>query len=112
MSAIHAGEIDMAFGSALELLSHVREGRARLRGVSLTERLSGFPDVPAIAELVPGYGAPSWFAMFAPKTLPQPLLDKVTAELGRLRDDPDVMARMARGEAVARLGGTERTPRD
>jgi len=105
VTAVYAGEIDYTFSSMLELLAHVRQGRARLLGVTMPERLPGIPDVPAIAEAVPGYAAPNWFAMFAPKGMAPGLMERLLAELGPLRDDADLKARLAAGEAVMRLDG-------
>jgi tripartite-type tricarboxylate transporter receptor subunit TctC len=107
MTAIYAGEIDLAFGSTLEVLAHAQQGRVRMLGTSLTERLPETPDVPAVAEQVPGYAAPNWFSMFAPKGMAPNLTARLIAELGALRNDPDLRARLAVGAAQMRLDGPE-----
>jgi tripartite-type tricarboxylate transporter receptor subunit TctC len=108
MTAVYAGEIDFGVSSMLELLGHVRQGRVRLLGVSTTERLPDLPDVPTIAEAVPGFSASSWFGMFAPRGLPPALLDRLTLELNALRDDEELKARLAASAAVLRLDGPAR----
>ncbi|MES2712472.1 MAG: tripartite tricarboxylate transporter substrate-binding protein, partial [Pseudomonadota bacterium] len=90
-----------------EVLAHAQQGRVRMLGTSLTERLPETPDVPAIAEQVPGYAAPNWFSMFAPKGLPPRLSARLIAELGALREDADLKARLAMGAAQMRLDGPE-----
>jgi tripartite-type tricarboxylate transporter receptor subunit TctC len=105
MTAIYAGEIDCAFSSMLELLGHVRQGRVRLLGVTSGERLPDLPDVPAVAEAVPGYAAPNWFGMFAPRGLAPTLVGRLATELEALRADEELKARLAASAAVVRLDG-------
>jgi tripartite-type tricarboxylate transporter receptor subunit TctC len=105
VTAVYAGEIDFTFSSTLELLPHVRQGQARLLGVTMPERVPEIPDVPTIGEVVAGYAAPNWFGMFAPKGMPPALLAPLVAELGLLREDADLKARLASGAAAARLDG-------
>jgi tripartite-type tricarboxylate transporter receptor subunit TctC len=105
MTAVYAGEIDYAFSSLLELLGHVRQGRMRLLGVTTGARMAEVPDVPAVAEAVPGYAAPNWFGMFAPRGIAPALVDRLATELAALRDDEELKARLAASGAVIRLDG-------
>jgi tripartite-type tricarboxylate transporter receptor subunit TctC len=105
VNAIYTGEIDLIFGSTLEVLAHARQGRGRLLGVTMPQRVPGIDGVPAIAEQVPGYAAPNWFSMFAPKGMPQGATDRLLAELAVLRDDADLKARLSAGEAIMRMDG-------
>jgi tripartite-type tricarboxylate transporter receptor subunit TctC len=105
VNAIYTGEIDFVFGSSVEVLSHHRQGRARLLGMTMPQRVPAVPDIPAIAELVPGYSAPNWFAMFAPKGMPQPLMDRLVAELTAMRDDEVLNARLSPAAAIIRMDG-------
>lgn len=105
VNAIYTGEIDLIFGSTLEVLAHARQGRGRLLGVTMPERVPGIEGVPAIAEQVPGYAAPNWFSMFAPKGMPPAATERLLAELALLRDDPDLKARLSAGEAIMRMDG-------
>lgn len=105
VNAVYAGDVSLIFGSTLELLQHVRQGQARILGVTMPERVPALPDVPAIAEQVPGYAAPNWFCLMAPKGLPERLVARLTAELAAIRGAPDLQARMAEGAATARLDG-------
>ena len=105
VNAIYSGEIELVFGSSIEVLSHVNQGRARLLGVTTTERIAPLPDVPAIGEVVPGYAAPNFFSMYAPKGFPPALRDRLVAELALLRDDPQLKERMAQAAGIIRLDG-------
>jgi tripartite-type tricarboxylate transporter receptor subunit TctC len=105
VTSVYSGDISLIFGSTLELLQHVRQGRARILGVTMPERVPALPDVPAIAEVVPGYAAPNWFCLLAPKGLPPALLARLEAELALVREAPELQARMAEGAATARMDG-------
>lgn len=105
VNAIYTGEIDLVFGSTIEVISHMRQGRARLLGTTLAQRLAETPDVPAIAEQVPGYAAPNWFSMFAPKNMSEPMMARLVAELALLKDDRDMLDRLAQGAAIPRFDG-------
>ena len=105
VNAVYSGDIDLIFGSTLELLAHVRQGQARILGVTMPVRVPQLPDVPAIAELVPGYAAPNWFSIWAPKGTSSALIARLAAELAAARDAPELLARMAEGAATVRLDG-------
>lgn len=94
-NALYAGDIDVVFASTVETLGQAREGRARILAVTTATRISALPDVPAAVEIVPGYIAPNWFAIAAPKGLPAPILARLSSELGALRTDADFRARFA-----------------
>jgi tripartite-type tricarboxylate transporter receptor subunit TctC len=105
VNAVYSGEIDLVFGSSIEVLSHVQQGRARLLGVTTVERIAPMPEVPAIGEVVPGYAAPNFFSMYAPKGFPPALRDRLVAELALLRDDAQLKERMAQAAGIIRLDG-------
>ena len=105
VNAIYTGEIQLVFGSSIEVLQHVQQGRARLLGVTTKERIALLPDVPAIGERVPGYAAPNFFSMYAPKGFPPTLRDRLMAELVLLRDDPQLKERMEAAAGIIRLDG-------
>jgi tripartite-type tricarboxylate transporter receptor subunit TctC len=105
VNAIYAGEIDLVFGSSIEVLPHVQQGRARLLGVTTETRIPVMPDVPAIGERVPGYAAPNFFSMWAPKGFPPALRDRLAAELALMRDDAQLKERMAQAAGIIRLDG-------
>lgn len=105
VNAIYTGEIDFVFGSTVEVLAHYRQGRARLLGMTMPARVPAVPEIPAIAEFVPGYAAPNWFAMFAPKGMPEALMGRLVAELTAMRSDEDLLNRLNSAAAIVRMDG-------
>lgn len=82
------GQVDVTFGTAPPFVPHVQSGRLRVLAVTGKERLAAFPDAPSTAEAgFPGVDASSWFGLFAPKGTPQPVLDKLTQEIGQITSD-------------------------
>lgn len=96
MNALYSGDIDLVFASTVETLAHAREGRARILAVTTAQRIPAVPEVPAAHEAVPGYVAPNWFAIAAPKDLPPAILARFSAELAWLRTDSEFRARFER----------------
>ncbi len=94
-TALYAGDIDMLVTNAIEALGHARDGRIRVLGVGSPKRMPELPDVPAIAELVPGYVMTNWYGLFAPRGVPAGVLSRLEAELPKVRTDPALMQRAA-----------------
>lgn len=107
LNALYGGQIDLIFAPALDVLSHVHEGRLRALGVGMPERLPALADVPAITELVPGYAAPNWFAIFAPARMPEGVRTRLVQALASIREAPELRARMDAGASLLRLDGPE-----
>ncbi|MBR0683002.1 tripartite tricarboxylate transporter substrate binding protein [Roseomonas eburnea] len=95
ISGFLAGDVDVMSGDLATLLPHVREGRGRLLGVTSPERVPAVPDVPSIAEVVPGTGITIWFALFAPRGFPEEAVARLGAELAPLRGGSPLGERMA-----------------
>ncbi len=77
-----AGQVDMMFAPLVNTLPHVRSGRLRALGVTSKQRLPQMPDVPAIAEVLPGYESSAWFGLFGPGRM-EPALTRRLAEAAR-----------------------------
>jgi tripartite-type tricarboxylate transporter receptor subunit TctC len=107
LNALYAGQVDLIFAPSIDVLAHVREGQLRVLGVGMPERVSALPQVPAIAEVVPGYAVPNWFAIFAPARLPDHLRTRMVQALATIRDAPLLRARFEAGAAVPRLDGPD-----
>src|SRR5262245_36133871 len=75
------GHTHMTFAPAPATLALVQSGRLRALGVTTARRFSGLPDVPAIAETVPGYELTSWVGFLAPAATPRPIIMRVHATL-------------------------------
>jgi tripartite-type tricarboxylate transporter receptor subunit TctC len=78
------GHIPMLFISFPSVKEHVNAGRIKMLGVGSSKRLASMPDVPAIAETVPGFEAFSWFGLFAPAATPKEIVAKINADVQRV----------------------------
>ena len=88
LTALYAGDIDILFAGTVETVTHARDGRIRVLGVGTPQRVPELPDSPAIGEIVPGYVATNWYALFAPRGLPDGIAARMQAELAKAREDP------------------------
>lgn len=75
-----AGQVQVICTSPLPAMPHVKSGRLRALGMTSLQRAPAYPDVPAVAETVPGYQSTLWYALLAPARTPQPIIRKVHAE--------------------------------
>ena len=83
------GQVDLTFGTAPPYMPHVHSGKLRVLAVTGKQRLPSLPNVPTTAEAgYPGVNATSWFAVFAPKATPQPVIDKLAADIKKVVEDP------------------------
>jgi tripartite-type tricarboxylate transporter receptor subunit TctC len=76
-------------------LPFLKDERIRLLGVTSRKRSPFLPDLPAIAESVPGYEFDSWFGLLAPARTPKPVIERINAEVARLLREPAILARLA-----------------
>ena len=91
--AVISGENHLMFGGA-SVVTHINSGK--LKGIAVSDKKgwATMPDVPGIGEFVPGYRMALWHGIFAPKGTPQPILDKLRAELNAVLAMPDVKERL------------------
>jgi tripartite-type tricarboxylate transporter receptor subunit TctC len=90
-----AGQVDVIFDNMPSIISHIRGGSVRALGVTSTQRSPALPDVPAIAETVPGYEASAWFGAAAPKGTPRAAIDRLNRELNAALADAGMRAKLA-----------------
>jgi tripartite-type tricarboxylate transporter receptor subunit TctC len=96
--AIAANEIPLGMLASSSVASHLKTGRARALAVASGKRSRFGPDWPTLQEAgVAEVSASTWTAMLAPKGTPQPIIDKLSAELGKILNMPDVKERFATG---------------
>ncbi len=76
---VMGGQVDMLFGTAAAVAGFVSNGKLRALGVTSAERSPSLPNVPAIAETVPGYRVESWYGIYAPAGTPQDVVAKLNA---------------------------------
>ena len=85
----------------LTALPQIKGGKLRGLGVTSAKRATGLPDIPAIAETLPGYEAIQWYGLLAPAGTPREIVNKVQAETARILVLPEVKARLAADGADA-----------
>jgi tripartite-type tricarboxylate transporter receptor subunit TctC len=94
MPDLLAGRVQFYFSPTPQAVGYVRDGRLRALGVTSATRSAALPDIPAIAEFVPGYEANGWFGIGAPKGTSTEIIERLNTELVVLIADPNVKARL------------------
>jgi len=94
MADLVAGRVDVIFSPLAEAMGFIRSGQIRALGTSRLERMPATPDLPAIAETVPGYEFNSWIGVFGPAGLPAPIVDRISAEIAKAVRTEDTRKRM------------------
>jgi len=89
---ILSGQIQMLFDSVPTMAAFVKQGKVRALGTSGTKRSPSLPDVPTIAETVPGFQATLWVGFMAPKGTPMPIVEKLNSEITKILKRPDIQA--------------------
>lgn len=89
------GRIQVFIGAVNSLLPHIRAGRLRLLAGAGGKRFDAFPDLPAIAETVPGVALDVWLGVFMPAGVPQAIVSKANADIARVLNQPEVRANLA-----------------
>jgi tripartite-type tricarboxylate transporter receptor subunit TctC len=95
LNAILAGQgADVIFENLAPALPHIKAGKLRALGVTSDKRSSALPEVPALAESLPGFSIVSWQAIFAPAGVPQPVVDRLSTEMIKAINDPEVKSKL------------------
>ena len=102
---IMSGQGSVGVLSILAAIPHVRNGRLRALGVTSAKRSSIVPDVPAIAETVPGYEAIQWYGLMAPSGTPKDIVARLHKETVALLRTAEIRARLAQDGAET-IGNT------
>lgn len=89
------GQVDVLFDNLPSSIGHIKGGKVRALAVTSQEREPSLPQLPTVAETVPGYEATAWFGIGMPKGTPREIIDKVNAEVNRALADPKFRARLA-----------------
>ena len=89
---IIGGHVDMMFDEIPSVAPNVLAGQVRALGVTGKTRSKALPDVPTVAETVPGYEHTGWFGIMAPAGTPKPIVDRLNAELRAIVAKPEVQA--------------------
>lgn len=105
ISAVMAGDVQMTIVDTPPLVPQMKSGRVRALAVTSAKRSPSMPDVPAMAETVPGYEMVLWIGMFAPAGTPSDVAAKLNAEVVRIVNLSDIREKLA-GMGVEPLGNT------
>jgi tripartite-type tricarboxylate transporter receptor subunit TctC len=100
-----AGSVDCMFDNLGVSMQFVKAGKLKLIAVATAKRMASLPDVPTIAETLPGFAAAAWYAIVAPPNTPAAIVDKVNAGVNEALHDPDVQKHLADLSAEP-VGGT------
>jgi tripartite-type tricarboxylate transporter receptor subunit TctC len=90
-----SGQVQLMFDNMPSSIEHIRAGKLRALAVTTTKRSPALPDVPTVAETVPGYEASAWFGMGAPKGTPPEIVNKLNKAINAALADPNIQARLA-----------------
>jgi tripartite-type tricarboxylate transporter receptor subunit TctC len=89
------GQVQVMFPSPVGLLEYIQAGKLRALAVTTATRSDALPDIPTMAEFVPGYEASGWFGVGAPRNTPSEIIDKLNKEINAGLADPKMQARLA-----------------
>jgi len=93
------GQVQVLF-IGTETIGHIKSGKLRALAVTTATRLDLLPDIPTVAEYLPGYEVSAWFGIGAPRNTPTDIIEKLNKEINAALADPNIKARLAD------LGGT------
>ena len=99
-AVVRAAAEGYTLASMPSVIEYIRAGRLRALAVTTATRSDERPDIPTVAEFVPGYEASAWFGVGAPKNTPSEIIDKLNKEINAGLADPKMKA------SLADLGGT------
>ena len=88
------GQVQVIFDNMPSILQHVRAGSVRALAVTSTAKSSLLPDVPVLADTIPGYEASALFGMGAPKNTPKDIIEKLNKEINEVLAEPAIKARL------------------
>jgi tripartite-type tricarboxylate transporter receptor subunit TctC len=105
ITAVISGDVQLTIVDSPPLMPQLASGRVRALAVTTAKRASAMPDLPAVAESLPGYEMALWIGMFAPAGTPRDVAAKLTAEVVRIVGLPDIREKLA-GMGVEPLGNS------
>jgi len=95
-----AGQVQLMFAAVGNVKAHIQAGKLKALGVTTAKRLPAFPDVPAIAEALPGYESSAWFGLFGPARLPADVARRLGDAARQALQQPDMRKRLETEGAI------------
>jgi tripartite-type tricarboxylate transporter receptor subunit TctC len=108
LTALLGGQVEVLFASLSSSLEYIRTGKVRALAITSAKRSEAQPDLPTIAEFVPGYDMSAWYGASVPKGTSAEVIDRLNAEINAGLADPKTMARLAEQGGISIAG----TPAD
>ena len=109
LQGLLAGNVDMMFDNLGVSLPLVKSGKLRLLAVASAQRLPSLPDVPTMAEKLPGFESVAWYAIVAPPLTPKDIVDKINADVNAVLKEPEVRERLKKLSAEIYGGSVAKT---
>jgi tripartite-type tricarboxylate transporter receptor subunit TctC len=109
LQGLIAGDVDLMFDNLGVSLPLVESGKLKLLAVASADRLSSLPDVPTMAQTLPGFEAVAWFGIVAPPKTPRAILDKINADVNEALGQPEVRDHLGKLSATIFGGSIENT---
>jgi tripartite-type tricarboxylate transporter receptor subunit TctC len=94
MADLIAGQVQIVFGPIPSLIQHIRNGKLRALAVTTATRSQALPDVPTVAETVPGYDAISWYGIGAPRETPGAVIEILNKQINAALNDIELRAKL------------------
>lgn len=91
---VMSGQVTVALPTAIAAAPYVKSGQLRALAVTSNKRLPSFPEVPTVAETVPGFEAVSWGGVMVPAGTPQPIINRLNSEILKILKMPDVAEKL------------------
>ena len=95
LSDVLAGHVQVLFTPPVSATQHIQSGKLRALAVTSKQRSSSAPDIPTVAETIPGFEATGWFALYVPAKTPKEIILKLNQEVNRILEMPEVKKRYA-----------------
>ena len=89
------GQLQATFDPMPSAIEYVRSGKLRALAVSTATRAEALPDLPTVADVLPGYEASTWYGIGAPRNTPSEIVAKLNIEINAALADPKMKARLA-----------------
>src|SRR5262245_19565204 len=95
ITALLGGQVQVYFASAVTSVAHVKDGKLRALAVTTVTRLEALPDLPTMADFLPGFEVSGWAGLVAPKNTPLDIINRLNEEINVALADPEIKARFA-----------------